>query len=111
MQKVQNRLAIVDNRNENKGVPGKRPSDFPWVTYNATRCPNCGSTNTHITRSERMTKTLVQRIHKCNGCKASFNSEQILEFVDQKQKKKPTEEPAKKPSKVKKSEEPKNSEG
>ncbi len=115
MQNVQNRLAIIDNRNDNKGVPCKRPSDFPWVTYSTTRCPNCGSTNTHTTRSERMTNTLIQRIHKCKGCKASFNSEQVLAFVDQKieptDNKKPAKKSKKKPAKAKKPEQPQNSEG
>ena len=76
---LKNKLAKTQNRKDSRN----RPSDFPWATYNTTRCPNCGSTDTHITRSERMTKTLVQRIHRCNQCQTGFRSEQILPLIDQ----------------------------
>ena len=76
----QDRVARLDDR---KDKPANKPSDFPYIPFGSTICPNCGSHRTHVTRSEVMTTASTHRYHTCKKCNARFRSEEKLPFIDQ----------------------------
>ena len=81
---IQDRMARVDNRkDEPQDNPPNKPSNFPFVPFGPTICPNCGSHRTHVTRIEVMTIGSTHRYHTCKKCNARFRSEEKLPFIDQ----------------------------
>ena len=82
---IQDRMARVDNRKDNpQDNLSNKPSDFPFVPFGSTICPNCGSHYTKITRIEEIAVNARHRYHACKKCNARFRSEERLPFIDQK---------------------------